>query len=79
MQLLIKRDLACADELGTCSSLTLTDKLSVELTCPLFQVLFSTKGTTWCFLLGWSHCKCNYATSGEDGIFSKMEVIFKFE
>lgn len=79
LQLLIKRDFPCSDELGTYWSLTLSDKLSLELTCLLFQVLSSTKRTNCCFPLGWSPCMCNSATSvhtlfeGEAGIFSKMK------
>lgn len=80
LQLLIKRDFTCSNELGTYWSLMLTDKLSLKLTCLLFQVLSSTKGTNCCFLLGWSPCTCNYAISvctlfaGEAGIFhSKMK------
>lgn len=78
-QLKFKRDSPGSDELGTYSSLMLTDKLLLELTCHLFQVFSSTERTNYCLLLGWCPYMCNYATSvhtlfaGEAGIFSKMK------
>lgn len=63
----------------------LTGRLSLVLTCRLFQALSSTGGTNCLFLLNWSSCICNYATSvhalyaGEAGIFSKMKSFFRFK